>query len=105
MPPPTKTGKPETAWWLKENAYTNCDYISVVYELEFGKDVIKPGDMIKIKNMRGTYRFRCVAHNIPMDVTWIDCMDMENGAWCSFRIEKIKCLVKPKKSRRKKPNA
>lgn len=104
-PPRNKNEGNGVSWWQKEDAYLALDNIYVQYELEFGKDLIKAGDLIKIKNQRTTYRFRCLAHNISLEKTWIDCMDVGTGAWFSFRPEKIKCLVKPKKSRRKKVNA
>lgn len=104
MPPRTKNTE-SVAWHLNETAYGFNDDICVKYELEFRGDLIKPGNLIKIKNDRATYKFRCLAHNIKLDSTWIDCMDTSNGAWRSFRIDKIKCLVKPKRSRRKKVNA
>ena len=90
-----------TEWW--ENAYPFNDDIHVQYELEFGKDVIKPGNKIRIKNDRSVYMFRCLAHNIKLDTTWIDCISTDGG-WRSFPVEKLKCLVKPKRSRAKKPN-
>jgi hypothetical protein len=88
-------------WW--ENAYVLMDQIAVQYELQFGKDVIKPGDKIRIKNDRVTYTFRCMAHNISLDTTWIDCIGPD-GDWRSFRVSKLKSLVKPKRSRAKKAN-
>lgn len=105
MPPPTKTSKVTVPWWLKQDAYGLNDDICVQYELQFGKDLIKPGDKIKIKNMRSIYRFRCLANNVVLGTEWIDCMDINDGAFYSFRIEKIKGVVKAKRSRAKKANA
>ncbi len=96
-----KVTRGKSEWW--EGAYTANDDIHVQYELEFKKDIIKPGNPIKIKNQRGVFKFRCVAHNIKLDVTWIDCMD-KDGHYRSFRIDELKTLVKPKRSRAKKPN-
>ncbi len=87
-------------WW--ENAYPFNEDIYVQYELQFKKDLIKPGMKIRIKNDRDTYIFRCLAHNVRLDETWIDCMNTASGGWYSFRVSKLKCLVKPKKSRAKK---
>lgn len=93
------------SWWQKEDAYIALDYINVQYELVFGKDLIKPGDLIKIKNRQGMYRFRCLAHHVKLDKTWVDCMDISTGAWNSIRVDKIKCLVKPKQTRKKRSDA
>lgn len=89
-------------WW--QNAYPANDDIHVQYELEFGKDLIKPGTKIRIKNDRNVYLFRCLAHNSRLDVTWIDCISADGAGWRSFSIDKLKCVVKPKRSRRKKAN-
>lgn len=105
MPPKTKNTGSGLVWYLQENAYLFNTNIVVQYELQFKDDLIKPGNLIKIKNDRATYKFRCFAHNVVEDETWIDCMDVDRGSWHSFRIDKIKCLVKPKRSRRKKVNA
>jgi len=97
-----KTIKPSRAsqlWW--ENAYDGLVSIRAEYEYTLGKDTIKPGDKIRIKNDRNIYMFRCYASNVVTDSHWIDCIG-PNGDWRSFRIDKIKCLVKPKKARARK---
>lgn len=93
--------KGKSEWW--EHAYKIHDHIDVQYELKFNNDIIKPGNPIKVKNQRGVFRFRCLAHNTNLDVTWFDCIG-PNGSWHSFPIDKLKCLIKPKRSRRKKVN-
>lgn len=102
MAPPykSKVANPN-AWW--EDAYGGIHNITVQWELKFEDDLIRPGNLIKIKNQRGNFKFRCVAHNIVMDITWIDCLD-SGGAYRSFPIHNLKGIIKPKKSRRRKPN-
>jgi hypothetical protein len=78
--------------------------ISVFYELKFGKEVIKPGDMLKFKDIRGTFRFIQLAHNIKKDVTWIDCFNPTTGEYRSFYVDRLKGIVRAKKSIRKKMN-
>lgn len=85
-------------------AYSDKD-IFEYYELEFGKDVIKPGTIIKIKGTRGTFRYRKHAHNSRLDVTWVDVVHNQRYSYHSFYIDQIRGIVKPKKSRRKKSNA
>ena len=82
--------------------YGDNENLHVHYELEFGKDVIKPGDPIKIKNTRGSFKFLKWVHNSKKDVTWIDCMDIKDGQFRSFYIEQLKGVIRPKRSRRKK---
>lgn len=82
--------------------YSLNDDIHVQYEVDFQGDTIRPGDMLKFKNTRGTFRFRLLAHNIAHDVTWIDCMDNKTGEFRAFYIDKLKSVVRPKKSRAKK---
>jgi len=76
--------------------------ITCYYELEFGRDVIKPGDKIRFKNNRGYYVFHKWVHNSELDVTWIDCMDMKSYEFKSFYIEQLKGVHRAKKSIRKK---
>lgn len=78
--------------------------ISVFYELKFGKDIIKPGDNLKFKDVRGSFRFIRLAHNIKKDVTWIDCYSPATGEYRSFYVERLKGVVHAKKSIRKKMN-
>jgi hypothetical protein len=70
-------------------------------EWPFGTDVIKPGDKIKIRNRRGTFTFRSVAHNSNIDSTWVDCFEDSTQQFRAFPIDMIKGVVRPKKSRRK----
>lgn len=77
-------------------------HIHVEYELPFARDVIKPGDIVRIKSDRGRYRFVRVATNTEKNVTWIDCHDVVSGDFRSFYVEKIKLVERAKKSRRKK---
>ena len=79
--------------------------IYVLYELNFNKDVIRPGDKIKFKNMRGVFVFTRLAHNKKLDSTWIDCFDLMTKETRSFHVAKLKTVIRPKKSRRKKLNA
>lgn len=102
MAPPKKAPDGDKDQWWR-NAYPGREDIFVSYEMEFGKDVVRPGTPIKIKYQRGVFRFRCLAHNIKLDSTWIDCIHVGDGSWHSFRVEQIRGVVKPKRSRRKKP--
>ncbi len=81
--------------------YCNED-IYVYFELPFNKDTIVPGTVLKIKNTRGTFRYLRHAHNAKLDTTWIDTLSMKTFAFHSFRIDKIKCVVKPKRSYKKR---
>lgn len=79
--------------------------ISVKYELMYGKDIIKPGDKIKFKNMRGMFVFVRLAHNEELDSTWIDCYDFNTKETRSFHVAKLKMVVRPKRSYRKRKAA
>jgi hypothetical protein len=78
--------------------------ISVFYELKFGKDIIKPGDNLKFKDVRGSFKFIRLAHNVKKDVTWIDCYSPTTGEYRSFYVDKLKGIVHAKRSIRKKMN-
>lgn len=85
-------------------AYAVNPDISVFYELKFGKDTIHPGDMLKFKDVRGSFRFIQLAHNSKLDRTWIDCFSVETGEYRAFYVDKLKGIVHAKKSIRKKMN-
>lgn len=82
--------------------YSMNENIHVYYEIEFLKDTIKPGDTIRFKNVRGEFVFIMMAHNSEKDVTWIDCRNKKTGEYRSFYMDRLKSLVRDKKSRRKK---
>jgi hypothetical protein len=102
-PPYKKPGTKNPKWWA--NAYATHPNIQVEYMYVDGKDLVEPGDDIKFKWERGTFKFRCLAHNILLDVRWIDCIDKESGEWRSFRVEKFKGKVKPRRRRKVKNEA
>jgi hypothetical protein len=70
--------------------------------LDFGKDVIEPGTMVRFKNRRGVYKFRGLYHNKKLDVTWVDCFEEKTGRMRAFYVDELKSVVKPKRSRVKK---
>lgn len=82
--------------------YSNNANINVYYELDFNGYTIKPGDKIKIKNERGSFKFLHFVHNIEKDVQWIDCMHPDTGVFRSFYVDRLKGVVHAKRSRRKK---
>lgn len=82
--------------------YGHNDRITCYYELDFGKDVIKPGDKIRFKNARGFYVFKKWVHNFELDVQWIDVIDPSTSEYKSFYMERLKGVHRAKKSIRKK---
>lgn len=94
-----KTNVDETRWYFNPDIY-------VYYELPFGKkDVIVPGTILKLKNTRGTFKYIRTAHNAKLDRTWVDLIGVQTFAYRSVYIGKIRNIVKPKRSRRKKTDA
>jgi len=69
-------------------------------EYKHGKDVIVPGDKIKIKFERGEYKFIRSVYHTQKKVEWIDCVSTEG--YRSFYVDQLKGKVKPKKFRKKK---
>lgn len=86
-----------------ERAYSNPD-ISVVYELQLGEDLLKSGDKVLLKgDNRTQYTFRCIAHNIKLDSTWVDLCGPTG--FRSVRVEMLKAIrIVKKRSRRAKVN-
>lgn len=76
--------------------------ITCYYDLEFGRDVIKPGDKIRFKNTRGYFIFKKWVHNSELDTTWIDCIDPKTHCFKSFHMKEFKGVHRAKKSIRKK---
>ncbi len=77
-------------------------HIKTMHELPFGRDIIKPGDNIRIKNQRGTYKVYQFAYNDQTAVTWVDCMHNDHGSFHSFYVTRIKRVDRAKRSIRKK---
>lgn len=84
-------------WW--ERAYEGMPDVTVTYSMTHGKDTIMPGTRIKVKGQRGEFLFRCAASK--GESVWFDCLGPEKQ-WHSFRPDKLKGMVKPRKFRRRK---
>ena len=76
--------------------------IIINYELPFGKDIIKPGDKIKFKNDRDTYIFQRACSHLVTGNDWIDCLSINKKSFQSMRMEKLKRVIRPKRSRAKR---
>lgn len=87
---------------IEVKPYFQNDKIVCYYELEFKRDIIKPGQVIKFKGERGSFTFHKWVHNQEINVQWIDCMEIGTGRFRSIAIENLKGIQRPKKSRRKK---
>lgn len=87
---------------LESKPFPLQPHISVDDSLNFKNDVINLGDTLKFKEMRGTFKFLGVVHNSEKEVTWIECRDTKNGHYRSFYVERLKSVVRPRKSRKKK---
>ncbi|AXH67278.1 hypothetical protein SEA_WOFFORD_96 [Streptomyces phage Wofford] len=96
-----KAEKNPDSWW-QSGAYGGTPHIVPAFEFEFEGETIYPKALIKFKNTRGTFKFRCVATNIHTGKTWIDCINADTGEWKSFYVEKLKGPVKPRKTRRRR---
>lgn len=93
--PRARGEKNPDAWW--QQAYSGIPHIIASYEFELDGDAILPKSLIKFKNTRGSFKFRCVATNTRTGKTWIDCINADTGEWKSFYVEKLKGLVKPRR--------
>ena len=70
--------------------------------LEFNKDIIKPGDKVRIKGRRGIFTFRGWYHNTQSDSQWLDLVEDNTGHFRSFHVGTLRSVIRPKRSRRKK---
>lgn len=71
------------------------------FEFPLGRDIVKAGDRIKIRQERGWFTFYKIVHNTKLDVTWVD-VTSDKGEWRSFYIERVKQVDRPKRSYRKR---
>ena len=76
--------------------------IVVKWELPFGKDLIVPGDKIRFKNDRDIYIFQRVCSHLKTENVWIDCLSEKNKSYNSLSIDKLKSVIRPKRSYKKK---
>lgn len=72
----------------------------VVEEIQYGRYTIRPGDLIKIKNQRGNFKFIRVVDNTEINKSWIDCFDRD-GKFRAFHVDDLKGPA-IKRSRKKK---
>ena len=87
--------KPLEPYWHNED-------ISLIYIIEFNKEEVKPGTLLKIKHERSIFRFIRLVVNAETGKEWIDVFDVTLGGWRSFYVERIAGLHYAKKSRAKK---
>jgi len=74
----------------------------VKHEYVHGKDLITPGTLVKIKNVRGTFKFQKYVKNIDSGMEWVDVVGQTG--YRSFYVYELKGIIKPKKKRAKKEN-
>lgn len=72
----------------------------VKFEYTHGKDVITPGTLIKIKNVRGEFRFMKYVKNTDSGLEWIDVIG--STGYRSFYLHDLKGIIKSKNRRIKK---
>lgn len=86
-----------------ERIYASPDIVTY-FELEIDGNILKPGDKVLLKgDTRTQWKFRCLAHNIVKDSTWVDLIS--DMGFRAVRIDQIKLIkVVKKRSRRHKPN-
>lgn len=70
-----------------------------------GKTIVK-GDLIKIKGIWGVqFKFLNYVNNPKINVSWIDCIELERGVPCgmrSFYPDKVKAIPKKRGKRVKR---
>lgn len=84
------------------DAYWHNPDISIILELQFNKDLITPGTLIKIKHERSVFRFDRLVVNAKTQKEWIDVYDTTLGGWRSFYPDKISGLVYKRSLAKKK---
>lgn len=72
----------------------------VRFEYQHGKDQVLPGTLVKIKNVRGEFKFQKYVKNTESGIEWVDVIG--NTGYRSFYLHDFKGIIKPKKKRVKK---
>jgi hypothetical protein len=60
------------------------------------------GTKFKVKNLRETFTFLRYAVNATLGTDWVDCLADETKQFKSFRPDRIKGVVKPKRPRKRR---
>jgi hypothetical protein len=76
--------------------------ISLLYSLNHTSGMIEPGTLLKFKNDKNIYKFRCLVTNIKTGKEWIDVLSVNGFGWSSFEPGKLIGIYVAKKSRAKK---
>jgi hypothetical protein len=71
--------------------------IHLVHELQYKKELIKPGIHLKIKNQYSTFTFLRLVINAATGKEWIDVVDDKNGSRRSFTTDKIMGIARGKR--------
>lgn len=72
----------------------------VSFEYQHGKDIVTPGMPVRIKNVRGEFKFEKYVKNTESGMEWIDVIGQTG--YRSFYLHDFKGIIKPKKKRIKK---
>jgi hypothetical protein len=72
----------------------------VSFEYQHGKELVTPGTLVKIKSVRGQFKFEKHVKNIESGKEWIDVIGQTG--YRSFYLQDFKGIIKPKKKRVKK---
>lgn len=75
------------------------EHIAITCEFMLGGDVVRPGFLLRIKNVYGPVLYQCLVHDTENDVTYIWCQ--HKGKWRTFPIGSIKSIVVSKRSYKK----
>jgi hypothetical protein len=70
------------SFWDNPNIY-------LIYEFNWNGHRIRPGDPIKIKRQRGSFRFTRIVANIKDNTEYCECMDLKTGKFRKFYVDQI----------------
>lgn len=89
---------PESMW----TDFAGREHLNIQFELAFETGVIKAGSVVKFRNDRGIYKFRCLVHDSKVDTTWIEAFNLKTGKLHSFHVSRLRGPSLLKRSRRDK---
>lgn len=103
---PTNKKTPDNphGWW--QDAWKGNPDMEVSYSFPLGKDMLEVSEIkntaFKLKNRQDIYKFRCHVTNTRTGKSWIEAIDVNRQSFKSVRVEAIKGIIKPKRTRRKR---
>lgn len=72
------------------------DRVAITCEFMFKDSPVRPGSLLKIRNIYGPVLYQCLVTDLDDNITYAWCK--HNGRWRAFNVAHIKGVILPKRS-------